>query len=452
MRTSAKKLLSATVALLLVAVVPLSASALWVNPFLDVKSTDWYYKAVEYVNTQGLFNGTDTNEFSPNDPMTRGMFVTVLGKASQVDASRYNSSQFADVPSDAYYAPYVTWAAGKGVVSGTSPTTFSPDKAITREDMATMLYRYVEAYGYESAYDQADLLAFHDAGEISSYAQVPMAWAVTHDVLAGSDGYLEPKGDATRAQTAQIFYNAREVLSFPTEEFPAEEAPEEEIPPSEELPEEWFPPLIDPTPDAPWLEEQRKELEGGTHTLSELGVTRAALLKELEAHEHDNYYLGTPYIGGDYQSPNGDPSYNGKPGMNCGGFVSYVLRKAGLRAEEAMRLIKLVPGQSSLFGSGKPYDLLAGASNYRNLIKNSDLEAYVFSSPFKLISSGKAEKGDILFIDKGPNAKPGEDTHIGFYWEDSLFRTMWQSGGYGNSIGMIVDATSDPVYIIIKIE
>lgn len=192
--------------------------------------------------------------------------------------------------------------------------------------------------------------------------------------------------------------------------------------------------------------------KGGTRTLSSLGATRAALVKELESHEGDSYYLGTLYVGGDHQSPNGDASYNGRPSMNCGGFVSYVLRKAGLRADEAMRLIKLIPGQSNLFGSGLPYDLLAGASNYRNLIKNGGLEAYVFSSPFKLISSGKAEKGDILFIDKGPNAKPGEDTHIGFYWEDSLFRTMWQSGEYGNSIGMIVEATTDPVYIIIKID
>ena len=136
--------------------------------------------------------------------------------------------------------------------------------------------------------------------------------------------------------------------------------------------------------------------------------------------------------------------------MNCGGFVSYVLRKAGLRAEEAMGLITLVPRQSLVFGSGKAYDLLAGASNYRNLIKNAGLEAYVFSSPFKLISSGKAEKGDIL--DKGPNAKPGEDTHIGFYWEDSLFRTMWLSGDNGNGITAITAATAVPVYILIKID
>ena len=138
--------------------------------------------------------------------------------------------------------------------------------------------------------------------------------------------------------------------------------------------------------------------------------------------------------------------------MNCGGFVSYVLRKAGLRAEEAMGLITLVPGQSLVFGSGKAYDLLAGASNYRNLIKNGGLEAYVFSSPEKLLASGKAEKGDVLFIDKGPGAGPGDDTHIGFYWGDAPGRAMWHSGDNGNGITAITAATADPVYILIKID
>ena len=462
MKAGRRRVLSLGMGVALAVWAPLSALAAWENPFRDVGAGDWFYGAVEYVNTAGLFDGTGAEAFSPNEAMTRGMFVKVLGSAAGAEPGGESASRFADVPEDAYYAPYVAWAAETGVVKGTSDTTFSPEEPITREDMAVMLYQYAEACGFDTSYEEERLEAFPDSGEIAGYAVTAMAWAVTQGVLAGSGGYLEPKGVATRAETAQIFYNGREVLGLPEEspeeetpeeEVPGEEeAPEEELPPSEEPPEEWFPPLIDPTPDAPWLEEQRKELEGGTHTLSQLGVTWAALLNELEAHEHDNYYLGTPYVPGDWQSPKGDTRYNGRAGMNCGGFVSYVLRKAGLRAEEAMGLITLVPGQSLVFGSGKAYDLLAGASNYRNLIKNGGLEAYVFSSPFKLISSGKAEKGDILFIDKGPNAKPGEDTHIGFYWEDSLFRTMWQSGEYGNSIGMIVEATTDPVYIIIKID
>lgn len=218
MKRTGKKLLCAMVALLLVAVVPMGAMAVWFNPFKDVTVDDWYCEAVEYVNTQGLFNGTGTNEFSPNASMTRGMFVTVLGKAAKMDTSAYGTSQFKDVPGDAYYAPYVTWAAEVGVVTGTSPTTFSPNNSITREDMATMLYKYARAYGFDTSYNEANLLDYPDTGIISSYAQVPMAWAVTQGVLAGSDGYLNPKGYATRAETAQIFYNSRNVFSTKVED------------------------------------------------------------------------------------------------------------------------------------------------------------------------------------------------------------------------------------------
>ena len=450
MKSGRRRVLSLGMGLALAVWAPLSALAAWENPFRDVGAGDWFYGAVEYVNTAGLFDGTGAEAFSPNEAMTRGMFVKVLGSAAGAEPGGESASRFADVPEDAYYAPYVAWAAETGVVKGTSDTTFSPEEPITREDMAVMLYQYAEARGFDTSYEEEQLEAFLDSGEVAGYAQAAMAWAVTQGVLAGSGGYLEPKGVATRAETAQIFYNGREVLGLP--EKSPEEPPEEEVPGEEEPPGEEVPPVVDTTPDTPWLEEQRKELEDGTHTLAGLGVTRAALLKELEAHDQDNYYLGTPYVPGDWQSPKGDTRYNGRAGMNCGGFVSYVLRKAGLRAEEAMGLITLVPGQSLVFGSGKAYDLLAGASNYRNLIKNGGLEAYVFSSPFKLISSGKAEKGDILFIDKGPNAKPGEDTHIGFYWEDAPGRAMWHSGSKGNGITAITAATTDPVYILIKID
>lgn len=213
MKRTGKKLLCTVVAMLLVAVVPMSAMAAWANPFKDVQPGAWYYGAVEYANTKGLFSGTAPDKFSPNDNITRGMFVKVLGSAAGLDTTGYTSSQFKDVPSNAYYAPYVAWAAEVGVVNGTSATTFSPENYITREDMATMLYKYARAYGYDTSYEEAQLLDFPDAGKISEYAQVPMAWAVTHGVLAGSDGYLDPKGCATRAQTAQIFYNSDEVLS-----------------------------------------------------------------------------------------------------------------------------------------------------------------------------------------------------------------------------------------------
>ena len=104
--------------------------------------------------------------------------------------------------------------------------------------------------------------------------------------------------------------------------------------------------------------------------MTSVGVTRQAIVRELEAHEDDNYYLGTKYVGGDAQSPNGDASYNsGTVGMNCAGFISYVLRKAGLDAETTMEIMHRTPVNQ--YGSGLPYDWLAGASNYKNLIETA---------------------------------------------------------------------------------
>ena len=213
MKSGRRRVLSLGMGVALAVWAPLSALAAWENPFRDVGAGDWFYGAVEYVNTAGLFDGTGAEAFSPNEPMTRGMFVKVLGCAAGAEPGGESASRFADVPEDAYYAPYVAWAAETGVVKGTSDTTFSPEEPITREDMAVMLYQYAEARGFDTSYEEEKLEAFPDSGEVAGYAQVAMAWAVTQGVLAGSGGYLEPKGVATRAETAQIFYNSDEVLS-----------------------------------------------------------------------------------------------------------------------------------------------------------------------------------------------------------------------------------------------
>ena len=151
----------------------------------------------------------------------------------------------------------------------------------------------------------------------------------------------------------------------------------------------------------------KSEVEGGTNYMTSVGVTRQSIVRELESHEHDSFYLGTPYAGGDAQSPNGDTSYNsGTVGMNCGGFISYVLRKAGLDAETTMEIMHQTP--VSQFGSGLPYDWLAGASNYKNLIENGNISAYAFRTKQELLSSGLAEKGDIILM-----------------WWSTKPRTMW---------------------------
>ena len=200
----------------------------------------------------------------------------------------------------------------------------------------------------------------------------------------------------------------------------------------------------------------KSEVEGGTSYMTSVGVTRESIVQELEAHEHDSYYLGTKYVGGDAQSPNGDTSYNsGTVGMNCGGFVSYVLRKAGLDADLVMEIMHRTPVNQ--FGSGLPYDWLAGASNYKNLIENGQISAYAFRTKQELLSSGLAEKGDIILMwwSDNPGAD-GADNHIGFFWgEASDDDVMWHSGtepSSGNQISSITPKTPGSFYILIKIE
>ena len=200
----------------------------------------------------------------------------------------------------------------------------------------------------------------------------------------------------------------------------------------------------------------KSEVEGGTKYMTSVGVTRQSIVRELEAHEDDNYYLGTPYAGGDAQSPNGDASYNsGTVGMNCAGFISYVLRKAGLDAETTMEIMHQTPVNQ--YGSGLPYDWLAGASNYKNLVENGNISAYAFRTKQELLSSGLAEKGDIILMwwSNSPGAD-GADNHIGFFWgEASDDDVMWHSGtepSSGNQISEITPKTPGSFYILIKIE
>ena len=220
--------------------------------------------------------------------------------------------------------------------------------------------------------------------------------------------------------------------------------------------------LSDSSGDVPVLYAQdpftqvKNDVEGGTRYMTSVGVTRQAIVRELEAHEDDNYYLGTPYAGGDAQSPNGDTSYNsGAAGMNCAGFISYVLRKAGLDAETTMEIMHRTPVNQ--YGSGLPYDWLAGASNYKNLVENGNISAYAFRTKQELLSSGLAEKGDIILMwwSNSPGAD-GADNHIGFFWgEASDDDVMWHSGtepSSGNQISAITPKTEGSFYILIKIE
>lgn len=209
-----KKLASVTLAATIaISSLTMGASAATVSDFTDVKPTDWYYASVEYAADNGLFSGTSTTTFSPNASMTRGMFVTVLGRLCGIDESEYLRYRFTDVKPADYYAPYVEWAATYGIVTGATKTTFAPNKKITREQMAAILYRFAAATGNDTDFKTGMLLPFSDKYKVESYALNSMGWAVDKGIINGMGGKLNASGTATRAQVAKVFYEARNVLT-----------------------------------------------------------------------------------------------------------------------------------------------------------------------------------------------------------------------------------------------
>ena len=169
--------------------------------FSDVAPSAWYAEAVRFAVVRGLMNGVGNEEFDPEGSMTRAMLVTVLWRDAGSPAAGVN--RFTDVPNGQWYTPAVTWARDAGVVNGTSETTFDPDGSITREQMAAILYRYANNNSYDTT-KRSILTGFPDAGQVSAYAQEPLEWAVAMGLINGSDGYLLPQGNATRAQVSAI--------------------------------------------------------------------------------------------------------------------------------------------------------------------------------------------------------------------------------------------------------
>ena len=181
-------------------------------PFTDVAESDWFYDAVRYAYENGLMGGIGDNLFAPNHPTTRAQLVTILYRLEGEPAVT-GQSPFTDVEADTWYTDAVTWAAEEGVVNGVSATQFAPGNNITREQLATILFRYAQAKGYDVS-PRADLSGFPDAGDILPYAQEAMAWAVAEGLLQGfEDDTLRPQGNATRAQIATILMRFCETVA-----------------------------------------------------------------------------------------------------------------------------------------------------------------------------------------------------------------------------------------------
>ena len=178
-------------------------TATWVPTYsyTDVSEKEWYYDAVQYASQNGLMNGVGNGKFDPEGSMTRAMLVTVLWRYEGEPAEGENA--FTDVPNGTWYTDAVAWAASNGIVGGVGDGKFDPDGSITREQMATILFRYAQNKGIETS-KRGELSGFADSGNVSSWAKDAVQWTVAEKIINGSDGKLLPQGNATRAQVSAI--------------------------------------------------------------------------------------------------------------------------------------------------------------------------------------------------------------------------------------------------------
>lgn len=200
------------------------------HPFSDVPQGIWYEDAVEYVYKNGLFSGTSDTTFHPESGMSRGMYVTVIGRQVGVDASAYaGKSAFSDVAADAWYAPYVTWAAEKGVVYGTGDGKFSPDALIDRQQMAVLTVRLYDIMGY-SLPEPTVTTTPKDIDRIADYAKEAALRLWACGLFAGDTaGNFLPEQTTTRAQAAVFLTRIDNHLIASGVKAPAEK-PQEEKP------------------------------------------------------------------------------------------------------------------------------------------------------------------------------------------------------------------------------
>ena len=177
--------------------------------FDDVAESAWYAEAVDFASSHELFQGVAEGEFAPQNNMTRAMLVTVLFRLEDEPESA-GSLEFPDVADGAWYAEAVAWAAETELVNGTDKG-FEPNENVSREQIATILYRYVKSQGLV-AEAKGDVSKFSDGDEVSDWAAEAMAWAVDVGLFQGDGNKLDPKGDATRAEVATLMQRLVKLL------------------------------------------------------------------------------------------------------------------------------------------------------------------------------------------------------------------------------------------------
>ena len=182
--------------------------------FTDVLPGHWYYSAIEYVVTNGYFNGVSEELFAPEATMTRAMFVTVLGRMAGIDPTAYQLPNFMDVAPGSYYSGYVAWASENNIVQGLEPNLFGSGVSVTREQVAVFLYRYARHIGMDTSVGQIATpnSTFDGGSNVSKWAVSAMVWATNKGIMRGTGSIMEPQEQITRAQVAQMLLNFSKLM------------------------------------------------------------------------------------------------------------------------------------------------------------------------------------------------------------------------------------------------
>jgi len=181
-------------------------------PVFTDTANHWAKDNIDFAVSRGLLSGTSDTAFSPDTAVTRGMFITALGRLSGADMSGYTKSSFSDVAEGSYYLPYIEWAVESKIVSGVGNGKFAPDKTITRQEIAIMTANYAASAGYTLPVVR-EVVTYADNASISARAKAAVKALQQAGVISGVDNNrFNPKGTATRAEAATILRNFTELV------------------------------------------------------------------------------------------------------------------------------------------------------------------------------------------------------------------------------------------------
>ena len=170
--------------------------------YVDVPKGVWYEEAVEYVRDQGIMFGMNDTYFGAAEFLERSHFVTMIYRMAGEPKTQFDF-KFPDVPDGTFYSLPVTWASDKGIITGYLNGIFGPTNRMTREELATMIYRYAKSKGIDVS-EKAELDKFPDYGSVTDFAQEAVSWAVEKGIITGDQGKIQPQKGASRADTATM--------------------------------------------------------------------------------------------------------------------------------------------------------------------------------------------------------------------------------------------------------